>query len=73
VPLTTTLAARPFIEEELFAMLCEQESEHALVLLDPQHRVVAWHGAATKIFGYHAEEMCGATLERRFERKLRSA
>jgi two-component system CheB/CheR fusion protein len=55
-----------FGEEELFALVREQETEHALVLLDASQRVVAWRGAATKMFGYSADEMRGGTIDRLF-------
>jgi PAS domain S-box-containing protein len=61
-----TSSTPAFGEEALFALMREQESEHALIVLDPRRRVVAWRGAATKLFGYTAEEMLGATLDRLF-------
>ena len=57
---------RPFSEEELFALAREQEPEHAFIVLNAERRVVAWRGAAAKMFGYTAEEMHGATLDRLF-------
>ena len=63
---SASLTTRAFTEDELFAFAREQEMEHALVLLDAQHRVVGWGGAAKKMFGYDAAEMCGATLQRLF-------
>ena len=53
-------------EEQLLALLLDQETEHALILLDENRRVVAWRGGATKMFGYGFEEMYGATLDRIF-------
>jgi PAS domain S-box-containing protein len=64
--LDSTSSNRDSTEEALFALACDQETEHALVFLDAQQRVVGWRGAATKLFGYSAEEMHGATLERLF-------
>jgi two-component system CheB/CheR fusion protein len=53
-------------EEMLFALAREQESEHALIVLNRSREVVAWSGAASKMFGYSAEEMRDATLDRLF-------
>ena len=64
--LTRPSSSQDYGEEALFALVREQETEHALIVLDPQRRVVAWRGAATKLFGYSAEEMRGATLDRLF-------
>jgi PAS domain S-box-containing protein len=63
----TAEGAKPrFTEDELFALMREQESEHALVVVDAQRRVVAWRGAAEKMFGYTAAEMEGEALDRLF-------
>jgi PAS domain S-box-containing protein len=64
--LNTARSNAAALEEELFTLFREQETEHALVMLDEEHRVVAWCGAAPKIFGYSASEMCGETLDRLF-------
>jgi PAS domain S-box-containing protein len=53
-------------EEELFGLMREQESEHALIVLNTDRRVVAWRGAAAKMFGYSSQEMRGQTLDRLF-------
>lgn len=41
----------------------EQEIEHAIVLLDPEGRVVGWLGAAEHILGFSAQEMLGQPLD----------
>jgi PAS domain S-box-containing protein len=56
----------PASEDQLFALMHEQESEHALIVLDTDRRVVAWRGAAAKMFGYSAAEMQGGTIDRLF-------
>jgi hypothetical protein len=38
-----------YTEEALFALVREQETEHALIVLNPLRRVVAWRGAATTV------------------------
>jgi PAS domain S-box-containing protein len=63
---SATPSKRDLQEDQLFALVLAQETEHALVVLDEEHRVVGWRGAATKMFGYDAEEMQGATLDRLF-------
>jgi len=60
------VAPRNSTEEELFALMREQESEHALIALNAERRVVAWRGAAAKMFGYSSEEMQGQSLDRLF-------
>ena len=64
--MSAELASAHPTEDELFALVREQESEHALIALDAERRVVGWRGAATKMFGYSASDMRGRTLERLF-------
>lgn len=62
----TAASTANFAEDELFSLVREQETEHALVLLDARQRVVAWRGAATTMFGYSVDEMRGGTIDRLF-------
>ena len=45
--------------EELLRLLLGQARDHALLLLDPDGRVVAWLAGAEDVFGYTAKEMTG--------------
>lgn len=38
-------------------------SPDAVIIVDPQRRVLYWNEASTEVFGYHAEEALGLTLE----------
>ena len=48
------------------AELLGTTSEHAVVFLDAEGRVVAWLGAAERLFGYTPEEAVGMPFERVF-------
>jgi PAS domain S-box-containing protein len=50
--------------QSLLQLAIEQETEHAFILLDEQGTILSWAGAAAKMFGYDAAEMCEHTLER---------
>lgn len=45
--------------DELFRLLLAQDPEHAVILLDLDGRIMAWAGAAERIFGYEASEVLG--------------
>jgi PAS domain S-box-containing protein len=49
----------PAQTEDLLRRLVQQEDEHAIILLDQNGDVVAWLGAAEKVFGRTADEMRG--------------
>ncbi len=51
---------------ELLRLLLEQSQDHALILLDPGGRVVAWLAASERVFGYTAAEMLRQPLDRMF-------
>jgi two-component system CheB/CheR fusion protein len=51
---------------EWLAELLGTTSEHAVIFLDPQGRVVAWLGAAERLFGHTPEEAMGMPFERVF-------
>lgn len=45
--------------QELLLRLVEQQDEHAVIVLDRTGRIIAWLGAAEKIFGYEEKEVIG--------------
>jgi len=47
----------------LLKLALTQQSDHALILLDPAGRVVAWSGGARNVLGYTESEMLGQSLE----------
>jgi PAS domain S-box-containing protein len=51
-------------ELELRAM--QQQTQHAIIVLDAAGVVVEWNDAATALFGYTRDEMVGSTLEALF-------
>ncbi|MBA2675604.1 PAS domain-containing sensor histidine kinase [Ramlibacter sp.] len=51
---------------ELLSAWLRSNRDYAVILLDPQGRVVAWLGAAEQVLGFGAAEMLGATLTRIF-------
>ena len=61
----TDNTARKQIEEKLrwteesFRLMVESVTDHALVMLDPEGRVVSWNGGAERIQGYLAEDIVG--------------
>src|SRR5687767_13746447 len=48
--------------DDLLRRMVQQNNEHAIILLDPEGRVIAWLGAATKVFGYESEELVGRPM-----------
>jgi PAS domain S-box-containing protein len=54
------------LHAQLLDLLLAQASEHALILLDPDGRVVGWHGGAGRIFHFSAAEIVGRPLDRLF-------
>jgi PAS domain S-box-containing protein len=57
---------------EWLAELLGTTSEHAVVFLDPEGRVVAWLGAAERLFGYTPDEAMGMPFDRVFVPEDRS-
>lgn len=51
------------LHAQLLDLLMAQASEHALILLDPDGRVVGWHGGAERIFHFTAAEIVGRPLD----------
>ncbi|MHB1677130.1 MAG: hybrid sensor histidine kinase/response regulator [Sulfuriferula sp.] len=66
----TDNTARKQIEEKLrwteesFRLMVESVTDHALVMLDPEGRVVSWNTGAERIQGYHAEDIVGEHFSR---------
>src|SRR5687767_8468727 len=56
----------PQSTDDLLRLLLQQAKDHALLLLDPEGRLVAWLAGAEHIFGYRAEEMLGQPASRLF-------
>jgi PAS domain S-box-containing protein len=50
--------------EELFRVLVESTTDHAIIMLDPQGHVVSWNAGAQRIKGYRAEEIVGQHFSR---------
>ncbi|HYI07572.1 MAG TPA: PAS domain S-box protein [Thermoanaerobaculia bacterium] len=45
--------------EESFRLMVESVSDYAIVMLDPEGRVVSWNTGAQRIKGFHADEIVG--------------
>ncbi len=66
----TDNSARKQIEEQLrtteesFRLMVESVSDYAIVMLDPQGRVVSWNSGAERIKGYRADEIIGQEFAR---------
>jgi PAS domain S-box-containing protein len=66
----TDNTARQQIEEKLrwteesFRLMVESVTDHALVMLDPEGRVLSWNAGAERIQGYHAEDIIGEHFSR---------
>jgi len=66
----TDNTARKQIEEQLrwteesFRLMVESVTDYAIVMLDPEGRVVSWNSGAQRIKGYSAEEIVGQHFSR---------
>ncbi|MFA5017740.1 MAG: PAS domain-containing protein, partial [Methylobacter sp.] len=66
----TDNSARKQIEEQLrwteesFRLMVESVTDYAIVMLDPEGRVVSWNSGAQRIKGYSAEEIVGQHFSR---------
>lgn len=54
------------LAESLLSAFLNRAEEHALILLDPEGRVVGWLAAAERVLGYTAEEIAGESISRLF-------
>jgi PAS domain S-box-containing protein len=52
--------------EERFRLLVEVVQDYAIMLLDPQGRIVTWNAGAERILGYQAKEIIGQHVSRFF-------
>ncbi len=50
--------------EESFRLMVESVTDYAIVMLDPEGRVLSWNTGAERIQGYHAEEIVGQHFSR---------
>ena len=50
--------------EESFRLMVESVTDYAIVMLDPQGRVVSWNSGAQRINGYSADEIVGQHFSR---------
>ncbi len=50
--------------EESFRLMVESVTDYAIVMLDPQGRVLTWNSGAQRIKGYGAEEIVGQHVAR---------
>ena len=72
---STDNSARKQVEEQLrwtdecFRLMVESITDHALVMLDPEGRVVSWNAGARRIKGYSAEEIVGQHFSRFYLRE----
>jgi len=61
----TDNSARKQVEEQLrwteesFRLMVESVTDYAIVMLDPEGRVVSWNSGAQRIKGYSTEEIIG--------------
>jgi PAS domain S-box-containing protein len=66
----TDNSARKHVEEKLrwteesFRLMVESVSDYAIVMLDPEGRVVSWNTGAERIKGYATEEIVGVHFDR---------
>jgi len=66
----TDNTARKHVEEQLrwteesFRLMVESVTDYAIVMLDPEGRVVSWNAGAERIKGYSAEEIVGQHFSR---------
>src|SRR4051812_15509488 len=65
VHVKTKLVALPgqVTEAALLELATHQASEHALITLDRDARIVGWHMSAAELFGYSAHEIAGQPLD----------
>ncbi|QRN99621.1 PAS domain S-box protein [Archangium violaceum] len=47
------------VSEERFRLLVEEVEDYAIIMLDPEGRVVSWNAGAERINGYEAREVLG--------------
>jgi PAS domain S-box-containing protein len=47
------------VQRERFQLLVEGVKEYAILMLDPDGKIVSWNGGAERIKGYAAEEVLG--------------
>ncbi len=55
--------------EESFRLMVESVTDYAIVMLDPEGRVVSWNTGAERIMGYHADEIVGQHFSRFYPRE----
>ncbi len=71
----TDNSARKQVEEQLrwteesFRLMVESVTDYAIVMLDPEGRVVTWNSGAQRIKGYPAEEIIGQHFSRFYPRE----
>ena len=71
----TDNTARKLVEEKLrwteesFRLMVGSVTDYAIVMLDPEGRVVSWNAGAERIKGYSAEEIVGQHFSRFYPRE----
>src|SRR4051812_18153858 len=50
--------------EDRFRLLVESVRDYALIMLDPEGRIVSWNAGAERIKGYKPEEILGSHFSR---------
>ena len=73
--ISTDNSARKVVEDQLrrteesFRLMVESVTDCAIVMLDPEGRVVSWNAGAQRIKGYSAEEIAGQHFSRFYSRE----
>ena len=57
------------LTEESFRLMVESVTDYAIVMLDPEGRVVSWNSGAERIQGYRSEEIIGQHFSRFYSRE----
>ena len=71
----TDNSARKQVEEQLrwteesFRLMVDSVTDYAIVMLDPEGRVLSWNSGAQRIKGYSAEEIVGQHFSRFYSRQ----
>jgi PAS domain S-box-containing protein len=55
--------------EESFRLMVESVTDYAIVMLDPEGRVMSWNAGAERIKGYHAEDIVGQHFSQFYPRE----
>jgi PAS domain S-box-containing protein len=59
--------------DEIFRLLVESVQDYAIVLLNPEGKIMTWNLGAERIKGYKASEIIGETFERFYSNESRES